>query len=230
MNRTLLVALSHPDDEVGCAGAVAAQAAAGDRVVMLFLTAGEMTEAFGPIATEEVAGRRTAHAQQAGDILGAAEVRVLDFPDTRVEVSAAANYRVAREIAEIRPDAVITWGDAWIRGPRHPDHQATGTIVRNAVTIARIAKAVAPTPPHRAVAPIFTLRDPHSVLPTAAIDVTSQHAKIHELATFYRQYVNWPDAAWLDARLRAAGQTFGVEFAELFDAWDGEPGLRHTLI
>ncbi|MSR35874.1 MAG: hypothetical protein EXR95_04400 [Gemmatimonadetes bacterium] len=57
-SSTLLVVLSHPDDELGCAGAIAAQVARADRVVLLWLTRGEMTEAFGPIPTEEVARRR----------------------------------------------------------------------------------------------------------------------------------------------------------------------------
>jgi LmbE family N-acetylglucosaminyl deacetylase len=229
MDHTLLVALAHPDDEVGCAGTIAAHVAAGDRVVMLFLTAGEMTESLGPIPTAEVARRRTEHAHEAGRILGA-DVRVLDFPDTRVEVSAAAAYSVAHEIAEIRPDVLITWGDAWVRGPRHPDHQATGQIVRNSVTIARIAKAVAPAPAHRAAVPVYTLRDPNSVLPVAAVDVTAHRAKIDAVAAFYRQFVNWPDPAWLDARLREAGRERSVGAAELFDVWDGEPGVRSALL
>jgi LmbE family N-acetylglucosaminyl deacetylase len=229
MSKTLLVALAHPDDEVGCAGTIAAHAAAGGRVVMLFLTAGEMTESLGPIPTAEVARRRTEHAHEAGRMLGA-EVRVLDFPDTRIEVTADGAYRIAREIAEIKPDAVITWGDAWVRGMRHPDHQATGQIVRNAVTIARIAKAVAPATPHRKTAPIYALRDRNSVLPRATIDVTAYHAKIQEVGAFYRQFVNWPDPDWLDATLRSAGAPHDVAFAEPFDVWDGEPGVRKQLI
>ena len=46
MGKTLLVALAHPDDEIGCAGTIAAHSALGHRVVLLFLTRGEMTEAF----------------------------------------------------------------------------------------------------------------------------------------------------------------------------------------
>lgn len=45
--RTLLVALAHPDDELGAAGTILAQRALGDRVVILWLTLGEMTEALG---------------------------------------------------------------------------------------------------------------------------------------------------------------------------------------
>src|SRR5690606_10653536 len=92
---------------------------------------------------------------------------------TRVHYTPDAAYRVAREIAEIRPDAVITWGQAWQRGMRHPDHQATGDIVRAALTIARMRRAVAPLEPHRGDCPVFTLREPHSTLPELAIDIAA---------------------------------------------------------
>jgi LmbE family N-acetylglucosaminyl deacetylase len=227
-SRTLLVALSHPDDEMGCAGTIASHAARGHRVVLLFLTRGELTEALGPLSAAEVAEIRTAHAREAGRLLGA-EVRLLDFPDTRIEVTADAGYRLAREIAEIRPDAVITWGDAWRRGPRHPDHQATGQLVRNAITLARIARVVAPLPPHRAPAPVFTLREPHSLLPAAAVDVSAHHALLMQLAAYYRTRIGWPGEQWVEKRIRAGGEAWGVPAAEVFDAWESEGGLRQTL-
>lgn len=228
--RTLLVALSHPDDEVGCAGTIAAHAAQGDRVVMLFLTHGEMTESLGPLAADEVARRRAVQAEEAAAILGVSEVRLLDFPDTRVAFTPEANYRVAREIAEIAPHAVITWGQAWQRGMRHPDHQATGDIVRAAVTIARMRRAVAPLEPHRGDCPIFTLREAFSTLPEAAVDITRTQERALELAAYYRGFVGWPDDAWLRERQRKAGEPYGVAAAEVFDAWETPPGLTQTLI
>ncbi|MDX1568036.1 MAG: PIG-L family deacetylase, partial [Longimicrobiales bacterium] len=56
--QTLLVVLAHPDDEVGAAGTILRQRERGDRVVVLWLTRGEMTEAFGPVPAEKVARRR----------------------------------------------------------------------------------------------------------------------------------------------------------------------------
>jgi LmbE family N-acetylglucosaminyl deacetylase len=226
--KTLLVALSHPDDGMACAGTIAVHVARGHRVVLLFLTRGEMTEALGPLAAEQVAEIRSAHALEAGGMLGA-EVRLLDFPDTRIEVTAEASYRLAREVAEIRPDAVITWGDAWRRGPRHPDHQATGQLVRNAITLARIARVVAPLPPHRSPAPVFTLREPHSQLPAAAVEVSAHHDLLMKLAAFYRTHVGWPGEAWVEQRIRAGGSAWGVSAAEVFDAWESAGGLRDTL-
>lgn len=227
--RTLLVALAHPDDEVGCAGTIAAHAAVGCRVVMLFLTRGEMTESLGPLPAEEVARRRTEQGNRAAEILGA-EARFMDLPDTRLEVTADAGYAVAREIAEIRPDAVITWGDAWVRGQRHPDHWATGHIVRNAITLARIARVVAPAPPHRAPAPVFAIRDAHSTLPEAAVDVSVFVDRIHELADHYRGFVGWPPRDWLEARLAEAGRRHGVAAAEVLDAWETPGGLFERLV
>ena len=227
-DKTLLVALAHPDDEIGCAGTMALHAALGHRVVLLFLTRGEMTEALGPLSAQEVAARRTEHAEEAARILGA-EVRLLDFPDTRIEVSAENAYRVAREVAELRPDAVITWGDAWRRGPRHPDHQATGELVRSAVTLARIARVVAPLAAHREPAPVFTIREPLSQLPAAAVDIGAHTGTLFELARFYRERVGWPPQAWLEERIGSAGAAWGCAAAEQFDAWESEPGLRGTL-
>lgn len=226
--RTVLAALSHPDDEVGCAGTLAAHAARGDRVVLLWLTRGEMTQAYGDLPEQEVAERRTAQGEEAARILGA-EARFLSFPDTRLEATWDAARDVARVIAEVGPSALVTWGEAWTRGMRHPDHQATGKIVRDAVTLARLGRVVGPAEPHRDPVPVFTLRDEHSTLPELAIDVTPRLETVYALAAHYRAHVGWPEHDWLAERLRRRGERWGVEAAEGLDAWETEGGLRSTL-
>lgn len=227
--ETLLVGLAHPDDEVGAAGTILAQRARGSRVVIVWLTRGEMTEAFGPIDREEVARRRTEQGQRAGEILGA-ETRFLDFPDTGLEATRSAALTVARVIAEIRPTGLLTWGDGWTRGIRHPDHQACGRIFREAVTLARIAKVVAPLPPHRAHVPVFTIRDVHSTLPATAVDVEPFVETVHEVAGLYLEGVGFGDPEWLDRRMRATGERHGLRFAEEFDAWESQPGAYPALL
>ena len=226
---TLLVALSHPDDEVGCAGTIATHAAAGDRVVLLWLTRGEMTEIYGDLDQTEVAERRQRHGQEAAEILGA-EARFLSFPDTRIQATPDAAREVATVIADVRPDAVVTWGDAWVRGMRHPDHQATGRIVRDAITLARLRRVVGPAEPHRDPAPLFTLRGQHSILPQTLVDVSSQLDRVLEVASYYRERVGWPEEEWLSDRLRRAGEPHGVAAAERFDAWETPPGLVARLV
>ncbi|MBB4638863.1 PIG-L deacetylase family protein [Longimicrobium terrae] len=228
-SKTLLVGLAHPDDEVGAAGTMLAQRARGDRVVVVWLTRGEMTEAFGPIPSDEVAAIRTEHGRIAGEILGV-ETRFLDFHDCSVHADPAAARQVAQVIAEFRPDALITWGDAWGRGMRHPDHQASGKIFRDAITLARIAKVVGPTVPHREAVPVFTYRGAHSTLPAVAVDVSAYRDQIHELGRFYRESIGFGDADWIDQRLRMSGEPFGLQYAEVYDAWETRGGLFPSLL
>lgn len=227
--KTLLAVFAHPDDEVGAAGTILKQRQRGDRVVILWLTRGEMTEAFGPLPPERVARRRQRMGAEAAEMLGA-DGRFLDLPDTRVRATPDAAARVAREIAEIRPDGILTWGDAWVRGARHPDHQATGTIARDAVTLARIAKVVDPLDPHRAPCPVFTYRGLHSRLPAVVVDVEDHVERIFELAEYYRSRIGFGDEEWLENRLRRAGRDRGLRYAEVFDAWETGGGEVDTLL
>jgi LmbE family N-acetylglucosaminyl deacetylase len=226
---TVLVALSHPDDEVGCAGTIAAHAAAGDRVVLLWVTRGEMSGAYPELEPDAVAARRMDSGREAAAILGA-EPRFLGMPDTRVRATPDTARAVARVVAEVRPDAVVTWGEAWARGMRHPDHQATGTLVRDAITLARIGRVTAPVEPYRDPAPVFTLRGRHSTLPERAVDVSAHVETVLELGAFYRAEVGWPEEGFLEDRLRRAGARHGVEAAERFDAWETPPGLTTDLV
>ncbi|CAN5645899.1 hypothetical protein BH23GEM6_BH23GEM6_19580 [soil metagenome] len=227
--ETLLVGLAHPDDEVGAAGTILAQRARGSRVVIVWLTRGEMTEAFGPIDREEVARRRMEQGRRAGEILEA-ETRFLDFPDTALVATREAAIRVASLICEIRPTGLLTWGDGWTRGMRHPDHQACGTIFRHAISYARIAKVIAPHEPHRSTVPIFTMRDIHSSLPAAAVNVVQHVDRIKEVAGLYLQGVGFGDPEWLERRLSQTGSRWGCDFAEEFDAWESQPGICSALL
>lgn len=196
--------------------------------MLVFLTHGEMTESLGPLTAEQVAEQRRVHAHDAGRILGC-EIRFLDYQDTRVQSTPDVHWDVAKLVAEIKPDAVLTWGDAWIRGMRHPDHQATGDITRSAITLSRIARVVAPHAPHRNAAPVFTIRDRNSALPAVAIDVSAHVDKALELGAHYRERVGWPPEAWHRDRLRQRGAEWGVAAAEHFDAYESQGGLYRTL-
>ncbi|HEX8903479.1 MAG TPA: PIG-L family deacetylase [Longimicrobiaceae bacterium] len=227
--KTLLVGLAHPDDEVGAAGTISAQVARGDRVVVVWLTKGEMTEAFGPVSQDEVSRIREEHGRIAGEILGC-ETRFLDFQDTHVEATPQAAHRVAHLVAEIKPDGVLTWGDGWARGMRHPDHQAAGKIWRDAITLARLAKVVGPQTPHRAPAPVFTFRGAYSQLPAVIVDVEPYVDRIHELARFYYERIGFGNPEWIDRRLKIAAEPHRLRYAEVWDAWETRPGVVKSLL
>ncbi len=227
--RTLLAVLAHPDDELTVAGTLLAQRARGDRVVVLYLTRGEATDAFGPLPPAEVAERREALAREAAAILDV-EHRFLDLPDGGVVADPETSGAIARVVADLRPDGLLTWGRAWRKGMRHPDHLATGQAAVDAVTRARIRRLVAPAEPHRAPCPVFTIRGAHSTLPEVVVDVGPHVATIFELASFYHDRIGFGDRTWLEARLRAAASPHGLEWAEALEAWETEPGVVEALL
>lgn len=226
---TVLVVLAHPDDELGAAGTIRAHRTAGHRVILLYLTRGEATQAFGPLAEAEVARRRMELAERAAEILDV-EHRFLDLPDTAVEATPANARRVAEVLAEVRADALLTWGRHWVKGMRHPDHHACGTLAVDAVTLARIGRVVAPAEPHRGPCPVFTFRGVHSTLPSVVVDVSAHLDSVFELADFYFRSIGFGERRWLEGRLRAAGAADGVEWAERWDAWESRPGVVPHLL
>lgn len=221
--RTLLAVLAHPDDEVGALGTLLAQAARGDRVHVAWLTDGEKTESMGELTEEEVGRRRREHARRSAEMLGA-EPHFFGLPDTAVEARPEAARRVAGLLARLRPDGLLTFGEAWARGLRHPDHQATGKIARDAITLARVAKVVAPAEPYRGFCPVFCYRGQHGRLPTVAVDVEPHLDTIYEVGRFYQERVGFGDPAWIEQRLRAAGERWGVTYAEEWEAWESVAG------
>jgi LmbE family N-acetylglucosaminyl deacetylase len=199
-------------------------------VVILYLTRGEATGAFGssePVA--EVARRRVSLAAEAAAILDV-EHRFLDLPDCGVRATPDHARSVAKILAELRPDGLVTWGDAWVKGMRHPDHQATGKIARDSVTLARIASVVGPASPHRGFCPLFTIRGAHSALPIVSVEVEPYIDRILELADFYHGALGFGDRDWLLGRLRRAGSAAEQTFAEAFDAWESREGVVPALL
>lgn len=227
--RTLLAVFAHPDDEVGAAGTLAAQRARGDDVHVAWLTDGQMSSAMGDLDPDEIGRRRREHARGAAELLDV-EPHFFGFPDGGVVATPEAAREVAELIARLRPDGLLTFGDAWIRGLRHPDHRATGQIARDAVTLARLARVVAPEPPHRERCPVFTYRGAHSTLPRVAVDVEPHLETIFGVGRFYRERVGFGDPEWIERRLRAAARGLEAEVVEPWDAWETEPGLVDALL
>ena len=221
--QTLLAVLAHPDDEVGALGTLLAQRARGDEVHLAWLTDGEKTEAMGDLPEEEVGRRRREHARTSAEMLGA-EPHFFGLPDTAVDATPEAAREVADLIVRVRPDGLLTFGEAWARGLRHPDHQATGEIARGAITLARVAKVVAPAEPYRGFCPVFTYRGQHSRLPAVAVDVEPYLETMYEVGRFYEERVGFGDPGWIERRLRFAGERWGVTYAEEWDAWESGTG------
>ena len=116
----LLVFGPHPDDiEIGLGGVVAHHAAAGHRVGLCDLTAGEL----GSNGTPE---ERRREAEEAAGVLGAAFRENLGWPDgdiTRAQLPSAVEC-IRRY--QPRTIAIPYWND------RHPDHVASSQVLTEA--------------------------------------------------------------------------------------------------
>lgn len=129
----ILCVVAHPDDlEYGISAAVAAWTNAGITVDYLLLTAGEAgmqrpPEVVGPLRAQEQ--------REACDIVGANELRILDFPDGLMEYGIPVRRAMAEVIRELKPDWVVTSNFdlevPW--GINHADHRVTGEATADAI-------------------------------------------------------------------------------------------------
>ena len=146
---TLVAVFAHPDDEGAAAPILARYAREGARVFLVIVTDGSQgasntTLQPGP----ELALERAKEARCAADALGIQPPIVLDFPDGGLGNYAAdrallyrLTQRLHRELEQLRPDAIITWGPDG--GTGHPDHRLVGAIVT------QLVRAGAPGIPER---------------------------------------------------------------------------------
>jgi bacillithiol biosynthesis deacetylase BshB1 len=131
MSLDILAIAAHPDDaELGCGGGLLLAARTGLSAAITDLSAGEMSSR-GTLASREVEARNAAR------LLGLSERRNLGLPDSKIsESSSNALSALIQLIRETRPRIVLApyWED------RHPDHEATGRLVKQACFFAGVAK------------------------------------------------------------------------------------------
>jgi bacillithiol biosynthesis deacetylase BshB1 len=137
----LLVVGAHPDDLELHFGGIAARAAReGLRVVGLDLTRGER-------ATRGTPGGRAAEAAAAAAVLGLAERRNAELPDTGVTSTDRAHLVAVVELVRaLRP--------RWVLAPHpedpHPDHREGGRLLERALYFAHVGGFPARGERHRA--------------------------------------------------------------------------------
>ena len=160
----VLAVMAHPDDaELLCGGALAKSAAAGQRVGILDLTAGEM-------GSQGTPGLRAREAEEAAGILGLAVRRCAGLPDSRLENDEPTRTAVVGLFRELRPRVVVTH---WKVG-RHRDHRVTSKLVRDACFLSALRKLEAPGEPFRPLKLVYATAfredaDP----PSFVVDITA---------------------------------------------------------
>ncbi len=133
--KTVLVLAAHPDDEVlGCGGTMARHCKQGDEVYSVILAEG--------LTSREKERNRALHseefkvlheaARQANDILGVKHLKLLDFPDNRMDSVARLDIiKVVEELVnEIKPDIIYTHHIGDVNIDHRRIHEAVLTAVR----------------------------------------------------------------------------------------------------
>ncbi|MED3571164.1 bacillithiol biosynthesis deacetylase BshB2 [Cytobacillus praedii] len=134
--RHVLVVFPHPDDEAfGVSGTIASYTKSGIPVTYACLTLGEMGRNMGnpPFATRETLPQiRKKELQDAADVLGITDLRMLGYRDKTVEFEdeAVLAAHMGSIIEEVKPSLIITFYPGYAV---HPDHDATGAAVIKAV-------------------------------------------------------------------------------------------------
>lgn len=131
----VVVVAPHPDDDaIGCGGTICLHANKGDRVVVAYLSSGELGLKHLP---RDAAWRiREQEAGRCSEILGVSAMHFLRHPDWYLDTRVAA---VAADLAPLLTREAPQLLYLPHEGETHPDHRAALSIVRAALRATGIA-------------------------------------------------------------------------------------------
>lgn len=161
---------AHPDDvEWGAGGILLLLREKGAKFALIDLTEGEM----GSRGTPE---ERREEASAAAEFVGASARENLHLPDCGLVDSPENRKRIASVIRRYRPQLVLApfWKD------RHPDHAATGLMVRNSSLYCALAKLNDGHQPHKPGAFLYFLLHNYRH-PSLVVDITGVYGQKLEL-------------------------------------------------
>ncbi len=219
MTVDVLAIGAHPDDiEMICGGTVAKLIDRGYKVAIIDMTRGEM----GTRGTPET---RAAEAAAAAKVLGVTERINLDCGDGRMENTEENRVKVIEQIRRLRPKLILThyWDDL------HPDHSATGHIVKDTMYPSGFANYPAEGDPFRANEYLFFMAH-FPFDPSFIVDVSDYHEKKLEAVRCYASQLFNEKIDGLETgisspsfinRLEARARTYGGMIYKEF----GEPYL-----
>ena len=218
----ILIVAAHPDDEVlGCGGTIARHADAGDQVQVLIVAEGATSrqqQRDRVQATDELSALAQA-AQQAGAILGAQGVELLDLPDNRLDSLDRLDLikQIEERIDRHQPQVVYVHHAGDVNVDHRRLHEAVvtacrptpGQPVRRLLSF-EVASSTEWQPPGSA--PPFQ--------PNWFVDISAQWPRKREALVAYASEMRpWPHARSLEALEHLArwrGAQVGVEAAEAF--------------
>ena len=130
--RRLLAIVAHPDDELTIGPVLARYAREGVRIELVIATNGDQgaNEDRGIAAGPELAAVRAREAACSAETLGFGPPVLVGLGDGDLDSDRALDSlatAVRREIRELRPQVILTWGPDG--GSGHPDHRLVSAVV-----------------------------------------------------------------------------------------------------
>ena len=179
----------HPDDlEIGCSGTLAKYAKLGHNVIMCHVANGDKGHAI--IMPDELREIRTKEAEEAGKLIGAAEVINLDVPDLQVN---SYNEDIVKKVIDViryaKPDMIITHSpEDYMK-----DHVEVNKLVFDASFSSSIPHMFTDNPFYAPVVPIYYMDTLAGVnfLPTEYVDITETIEIKIQAVNCHQSQVKW---------------------------------------
>ncbi len=173
---------AHPDDiELFCGGTLIKLGSQGHKIGVISLTQGEL-------GTRGSAEIRSQEFQEAATLLKLSTHKILDIPDGDVAVNWENKLKIIREIRTYQPAVVFApyWKD------RHPDHENTSNLVREAAFLSGLKKIETDQQAHRHYKVIYY---PcwFEFKPSFVVDITECHDQKLKAIQAYRSQFDHPD-------------------------------------
>ena len=173
---------AHPDDiELFCGGTLIKLSSQGRKIGVISLTQGEL----GTRGSPEI---RSQEFQEAATLLKVSTHKMLDIPDGDVAVNWENKLKIIREIRTYQPAVVFApyWKD------RHPDHENTSNLVREAAFLSGLKKIETDQQAHR---PYKVIYYPcwFDFKPSFVVNITECHDQKIKAIQAYRSQFDHPD-------------------------------------
>ena len=212
---------AHADDaELSCGGTLVKLAGLGYKTGIVVLTQGEM-------ATRGSAEIRAREFSEAAKIMSLAVHEMLDMPDGRVEVTWENKLKIIGVLRSHMPK--IVFAPYWV--DRHPDHEQTSQLVRQAAYLAGLKKietGQAPFRPHK----VLYYESRFEFTPSYIVDISDAHGQKMKAVRAYASQFHRPGETasasggtligrpefldTIETRARHYGAHIGVKYGEPF--------------
>jgi len=176
----LCIAAHRDDAEIMVGGTLTKMSDLGYRVAILDLTEGEM-------GTRGDACIREQESLRAAAVMGVAHRENLKIPDTRVEVTFDNRLKLIEALRRLRPKVLL----APYCGQKHPDHNHTYELVKEACFFSGLRKLETGSEPFRPKKLLYCLNHSHKIEPHFLVDISAQFGRKMEALRCYRtQFVD----------------------------------------